>query len=179
MSAAGGRRKKQKRASNGRDAEPVSPVEPTEQALEQGGNAQPAADDPAAALAEGSVPSDEADAQADAAGDEASTTEESGIVEAESAGAEAAGEGEAPAVGPAQPLAELDRARQKAAIESLIFVSDRPVTAVQLGRALKLKSAFVRELIAELTADYGGHGIELIEVASGYQSRARSSRRSR
>ena len=66
----------------------------------------------------------------------------------------------------------IDRTRMKAVLESLIFVSERTVTAVQLGRAAKMKTALVRELVAELTLEYASRGIELIEVAGGYQFRS-------
>ena len=64
------------------------------------------------------------------------------------------------------------RAQLKRVIESLIFVSDQIITALQLARLVKVKQAEVRELIAEISADYEGRGIELIEVAGGYQFRS-------
>jgi segregation and condensation protein B len=64
------------------------------------------------------------------------------------------------------------RAQLKRVIESLIFVSDQIITALQLARLVKAKQAEVRELIAEISADYEGRGIELIEVAGGYQFRS-------
>src|SRR5262249_9066967 len=72
-------------------------------------------------------------------------------------------------IAPAMHEGDLSHARIKQALESLIFVSDRIVTAQQLARALKVRAALVRELLAELTADYQGRGIELFEVAGGYQ----------
>lgn len=75
-------------------------------------------------------------------------------------------------IAPASGEAELNRARLKQALEALIFVSERVVTAVQLGRALKAKVVLVRELIAELMQDYQGRGIELCELAGGYQFRS-------
>lgn len=70
------------------------------------------------------------------------------------------------------PAAPVDRERAKAVLESLIFVSERTATAAQLARAAKLKVGLARELLAELMQDYQGHGIELIEVAGGYQFRS-------
>jgi segregation and condensation protein B len=78
-------------------------------------------------------------------------------------------------VAPASQLStegELGRARIKQALESLVFVSDRVVTAVQLARAVKVRTAQVRELLAELIEDYQGRGLELFEVAGGYQFRS-------
>ena len=73
---------------------------------------------------------------------------------------------------PSRSRRRVDRTRGKAVLESLIFVSERTVTAVQLGRAAKIKAALVRELVAELMLEYAGRGIELIEVAGGYQFRS-------
>jgi segregation and condensation protein B len=64
------------------------------------------------------------------------------------------------------------RAHLKRVIESLIFVSDQIITALQLARIVKAKVAEIRELIAEIMVDYDGRGIELIEVAGGYQFRS-------
>jgi segregation and condensation protein B len=76
--------------------------------------------------------------------------------------------------GAAQPssAADLDHQRLKAVIESLIFVSERTVTAAQIARSIKIRAALVRELVAELMRDYTDRGVELIEVAGGYQFRS-------
>jgi segregation and condensation protein B len=83
-------------------------------------------------------------------------------------------EANADEVGEAAPplAAPTTRAHLKRVIESLIFVSDQIITALQLARIVKAKVAEVRELIAEITLDYEGRGIELIEVAGGYQFRS-------
>jgi segregation and condensation protein B len=73
---------------------------------------------------------------------------------------------------PPPAAAPTTRAQLKRVIESLIFVSDQIITALQLARLVKVKQAEVRELIAEISADYEGRGIELIEVAGGYQFRS-------
>ena len=64
------------------------------------------------------------------------------------------------------------RAQLKRVIESLIFVSDQVISAVQLGRICKTKVADVREVLAELSGDYESRGIDLIEVNGGYQFRS-------
>jgi segregation and condensation protein B len=66
----------------------------------------------------------------------------------------------------------LPRETAKRVLESLIFVSERPATPVQLGRIVKLRIADVRELVAEIARDYAGRGIELVEVAGGWQFRS-------
>jgi segregation and condensation protein B len=64
------------------------------------------------------------------------------------------------------------RAQLKRVLESLIFVSDQIITAQQLGRIAKSKVADVREMLAELSVEYEGRGIELVEVNGGYQFRS-------
>lgn len=64
------------------------------------------------------------------------------------------------------------RDQLKRVLESLIFVSDQIITAVQLGRITKTKVAAVREMLAEISIDFEGRGIELVEVNGGYQFRS-------
>ncbi len=64
------------------------------------------------------------------------------------------------------------REQLKRVIESLVFVSDQVITAQQIARIVKSKQQEVRELLSEITADYMGRGIELVEVASGFQFRS-------
>ena len=66
----------------------------------------------------------------------------------------------------------LDREALIATLESLVFVSDQIVTAVQLARALKIRPIVVRDLMMELMQRFEGRGIEIIEVAGGYQFRS-------
>lgn len=66
----------------------------------------------------------------------------------------------------------LSREEIKRVLESLIFVAERPITPVQLGRIVKLRMAEVRELVAEIIPEYAGRGIEIVEVAGGYQFRS-------
>jgi segregation and condensation protein B len=64
------------------------------------------------------------------------------------------------------------REHLKRVIESLIFVSDQVISPLQIGRIVKAKQPEVRELVAELSDEYEGRGIELIEVSGGYQFRS-------
>jgi segregation and condensation protein B len=60
----------------------------------------------------------------------------------------------------------------KNVLESLIFVSDRPVTAKKLARAARATIAEVEPLLNELVADYQHRGVHLYFVAGGYQFRS-------
>lgn len=60
----------------------------------------------------------------------------------------------------------------KSAIESLIFVSDKPMTDKQLAEYAHASVAEVRMAAFELERDYQGRGIELHMVAGGYQFRS-------
>jgi len=119
--------------------------------------------------AEASASEDGAEAQAQGA----EGSEPDATAEAISADAEQSDE-DAPIVppGPSTPVADLPRPAQKRLVESLVFVSDRAITAQQLGRMLKIKTALAKELADELMADYEGRGIELVELSGGYQFRS-------
>jgi segregation and condensation protein B len=85
---------------------------------------------------------------------------------------ESTAEGESGVDGVAAQAAPTTRAHLKRLIESLIFVSDQIISAQQIARIVKAKQAEVRELVVELSAEYEGRGIELVEVAGGYQFRS-------
>lgn len=59
----------------------------------------------------------------------------------------------------------------RAVIEALIFASPEPLTIHQLGEMLGLAKQSVRELVNELIEEYhkGQRGLQIIEVAGGYQ----------
>lgn len=73
--------------------------------------------------------------------------------------------------GAGAPLAPSGEALKKV-LESLIFVSDGPVTAKRLARAARATVAEVQPLLDELVADYSGRGVHLYFVAGGYQFRS-------
>ena len=60
----------------------------------------------------------------------------------------------------------------KSILESLVFVSDRPVPAKRLARIARARLAEVRKMLEELTEEYAGRGIELVELGGGYQFRS-------
>jgi segregation and condensation protein B len=82
---------------------------------------------------------------------------------------------ESPSIAPAAAGTGVSRERLKTVLESLVFVSDHTVSAQQLARMVKAKLALVRELLVELTEDYRERGIELVEVAGGFQFRSAAS----
>lgn len=60
----------------------------------------------------------------------------------------------------------------KNVLESLIFVSDVPVTPKKLARAARATLAEVQPLLDELVSDYQHRGVHLYYVAGGYQFRS-------
>ncbi|MDQ3034156.1 MAG: SMC-Scp complex subunit ScpB [Myxococcota bacterium] len=60
----------------------------------------------------------------------------------------------------------------KGVIESLLFVSDRPLPANRLSKIARAPAKEVQRLLDVLIEDYRGRGIELIEVAGGFQFRS-------
>jgi segregation and condensation protein B len=73
--------------------------------------------------------------------------------------------------GAGAPIAP-DRDGLKNIIESLIFVSDSPVSPKKLARAARSTIAEVQPLLDELVADYQHRGVHLYFVAGGYQFRS-------
>ncbi len=69
----------------------------------------------------------------------------------------------------ALPVADVGRTHLKGLIEALVFVSDRPVSIVELARAAgKADRKLVRGLLDELRREYAPRGIHLDEVAGGW-----------
>ncbi|QFI38603.1 SMC-Scp complex subunit ScpB [Moritella marina ATCC 15381] len=66
----------------------------------------------------------------------------------------------------------------KQIIEAAIFVAKKPLSLAALCRDVLAEEEVSRQqvvaYIAEITQDYQGKGIELVEVASGYRFQARS-----
>jgi segregation and condensation protein B len=60
----------------------------------------------------------------------------------------------------------------KNVLESLIFVSDKPVSAKRLARSAHATLAEIQPLLDELVADYQDRGVRLYFVAGGYQFRS-------
>ncbi len=60
----------------------------------------------------------------------------------------------------------------KNVLESLIFVSERPVSAKRLARSAHASIAEVQPLLDELVADYQDRGVRLYFIAGGYQFRS-------
>ncbi|MBN1652643.1 MAG: SMC-Scp complex subunit ScpB [Deltaproteobacteria bacterium] len=64
------------------------------------------------------------------------------------------------------------RLKLKSVIESLIFVSDKPISVAHLRKTARARTAEVTSILDELIQDYRGRGIELAEVAGGYVFRS-------
>ena len=73
--------------------------------------------------------------------------------------------------GASEPIAPTGHAL-KNVLESLIFVSEGPVTAKRLARAARATIAEVQPLLDELVAEYEHRGVHLYYVAGGYQFRS-------
>jgi segregation and condensation protein B len=75
----------------------------------------------------------------------------------------------APAAAVRRPSAPSEHLR--AIVEALVFVSDHPVTPKEIARSLRSDVGAVREALAALVEESAGRGVELVEVAGGYQLR--------
>jgi segregation and condensation protein B len=60
----------------------------------------------------------------------------------------------------------------KTVIESLVFVADKPISAHRIARLARAGTAVVERLLAQLAEEYRGRGIQLVEVAGGWQFRS-------
>ena len=73
----------------------------------------------------------------------------------------------------AAPVTEADSARRdlKALVEAIIYVTEDPVTAGQLAKALEKPEEEIEQVISELNAEYGApeRGLTIREVAGGYK----------
>jgi segregation and condensation protein B len=67
---------------------------------------------------------------------------------------------------PSAPLESLE-----SIVEALVFVCDQPVTPKELGRALRTDAATVRAALDAVAQKTAGRGVQLVEVAGGYQLR--------
>ncbi len=63
---------------------------------------------------------------------------------------------------------QVSRSHLKGLLEALIFVSDHPIKANELAKRSAASSKLVRELLAELKAEYESRGIQLDEVAGAW-----------
>lgn len=60
------------------------------------------------------------------------------------------------------------------ALEAILFVADAPVTLEDFHKVLEHFSVDeIRELLKELDTRYGGRGIQVVEIAEGFQFRTR------
>lgn len=69
------------------------------------------------------------------------------------------------------PIA-VSEAHLKSVLESLVFVAEKPVTAHQLAKVARAPIKEVKRILADLQTEYHGRGLQLEEVASGFQFRS-------
>ena len=66
----------------------------------------------------------------------------------------------------------LPREQLKVALESLVFVSDKPAAPAHLAKIVRTPAAEVRHCLEELVSDYAERGIELARIGGGYLFRS-------
>jgi len=64
------------------------------------------------------------------------------------------------------------RRQLKRVVESLVFVSDKPLSVAQIRKIARARTAEVTSILKELVQDYQDRGIELVEVGGGYTFRS-------
>ena len=70
-----------------------------------------------------------------------------------------------------EPAPDVEDEALKAVIEAAIYITDEPLTAVQISAALGRPAAKIGRILEELTADYNQpwRGLTIREVAGGYK----------
>ncbi len=68
----------------------------------------------------------------------------------------------------------LERKEVKNIVESLIFVSEKPISAERIAQILGGDKRDVLPVIEELKEDYKERGIQIVKVSGGYQFRTRA-----
>lgn len=56
-------------------------------------------------------------------------------------------------------------------IENILFIADSPITIEKIGEVFngEMNKAEIKGILDELKADYNGRGVQLVEIAEGYQ----------
>lgn len=59
----------------------------------------------------------------------------------------------------------------KAVIENILFIADSPITLEKIGEVFNgdVNKAEIKGILDELKADYNSRGVQLVEIAEGYQ----------
>jgi segregation and condensation protein B len=112
----------------------------------------------------------EAPVAADVVGAEALPQQEAqGSQAADEAGAETMAPGEFALE--AEPSPDAERARLKAVIEAMIYITDEPLTLQQIANATGRPTEFVREILDALVEEYSrpDRGLTVRELAGGYK----------
>lgn len=65
----------------------------------------------------------------------------------------------------------VSEAHLKSILESLVFVSDKPVQPKRLAKLTRAQVEDVERLLKDLVEEYRGRGVQLAEVGTGYQFR--------
>lgn len=78
---------------------------------------------------------------------------------------------QAPGIARAAPRS-ISELHLKSILESLIFVSEKPVTASDLAKIARAEVREVRRLLDELRKEYLGRGIQLDEIGGAWQFRS-------
>ena len=115
-------------------------------------------------LAEGAVEPTVAEGPADELGYERAAEDEDGTLPGEDTE-------ERPGLEKAPPVSVGDE-HLKGVIESLLFVSDKPLSVQRLAKIAHAPGKEIQKLLDVLMEEYRGRGIELVEVAGGFQFRS-------
>lgn len=65
----------------------------------------------------------------------------------------------------------MDLNTARSIIENILFIADSPITMEKIGEVFngEMNKAEIKGILDELKADYNGRGVQLVEIAEGYQ----------
>lgn len=64
---------------------------------------------------------------------------------------------------------EISYPRLKTILESLLFITKRPVTPEELAHVIGVDASLVEKSLYELLVEYEGKGVNIVKIAGGYQ----------
>jgi segregation and condensation protein B len=69
------------------------------------------------------------------------------------------------------PDADTAKKHLRGLVEALVFASDQPIKANEIGKLAQAPTRQIKEVLDELKTEYAGRGIQLEEIAGGYAFR--------
>src|SRR5258708_579959 len=76
-----------------------------------------------------------------------------------------------PSVAQPPEAADASQKHLRGLVEALVFASDQPIKAADIGKLAQAPARQIKDILDELHQEYEGRGIQLEEIAGGYAFR--------